>query len=698
MADKPDPYDIESLQSAVNDSASRVSTIWISFLIFSLYMLVAVGTVTQRQLFLDEPNKLPVLNIDLPLWWFFLLAPILFVIFHVYVLLQVLLLGRTTAAYNAAVARIGLTREEDISIRQRLANTLFAQIFAGSPREREGFIGSLLRSVVWITLAAAPILIVVAFQFRFLPYHSHIVTWTHRLLIAVELAAFFLIWPLALDAQRNFQSPKVIADITRLLVLPWRLIKSKDRRGDEWLWLRQRAAPLTACLLYFIISLSIATFPGEWHVNLFTGQRPTSVQCNRWLQDYFAFGDLRFDRFNLPHVNMVDDKALAKIEKATSRKKLPPWDGERTQSFINRDFNCSDLSNADLRRVDFSDAHMLGAKLIHADLQGGSLIGSKLQGATIDEASLQQASLDRAELQGASLVFTQLQGASLDHAQLQGALFAGPVNGVMAGAQLQGASLVGANLEGTLLTLAKLQGASLDRAQLQGAELGERYRGGIPSFGPDLRDASLSGAQLQGTTWGGTTLTNARMDGAYVWRANAPLYQCKVAEVTNHISEAYLETEWTLWGNWGAVPKSPATPKEIATFIEHALAKLPPGPLKAAADERMRFGLTVDSNNDKTAAIEDIWNACEKIANEMLPELYKGRLADLRHLVCDATVNRDAIAAGVVRNWVLPRDFSWSFSASLAKALLGEDGNGCEAMKDFDEVTLNKLRAAAAVD
>jgi hypothetical protein len=53
-----------------------------------------------------------VLNIDLPLWGFFL-APILFMIMHVYVLLQVLLLARTAVAYNTAVER------EDLSDRAK---------------------------------------------------------------------------------------------------------------------------------------------------------------------------------------------------------------------------------------------------------------------------------------------------------------------------------------------------------------------------------------------------------------------------------------------------------------------------------------------------------------------------------------------------------------------------------------------------
>ena len=188
MADKEkkiDPFDVEALEKSLNDSATRVSTIWVSFLIFSLYLLTAATTVTHRQLFLAEPVKLPVLNIDLPLWGFFFLAPILFVILHAYVLIQVILLARTAAAYNEAVDRI-VDREcppKNASLRQRLANTLFAQIFAGSPRSGTAALGWLLKAMAWITLAIAPILILLTFQFMFLPYHSHLATWTHRSLI-----------------------------------------------------------------------------------------------------------------------------------------------------------------------------------------------------------------------------------------------------------------------------------------------------------------------------------------------------------------------------------------------------------------------------------------------------------------------------------------------------------------------------------
>ncbi len=406
-----DAFDVSALERSLNDSAARVSTIWVSFLIFSLYLLIAATTVTHRQLLLAEPLKLPALDISLPLWGFFFLAPILFVILHVYVLLQLLLLARTAAAYNAAVERADLLPEENASLRQRLTNTLFAQILAGSPREREGWLGWLLKAMAWITLAIAPILILLVFQFAFLPYHSHLATWMHRLLIAAELTAAFVLWPLVLDARRDFEWTKIWMQVKRTMALPLRLFGPNDRRRDEWVRLRQNAVPLASCVLFVLVSLLLATFPGEPHVNLLTGQSLWSVQCERWVPSQFA-------RLDLSSVDVVDDEKFDKIENATTKKGLFPTEGERTQNFRGRDLNCGTFGLADLRRADFSEARMIG----------GILLRARLQGATLRKAQLQGAYLNAAELQGADLGFAGLHGADLSRlqflpaTQLQGAV------------------------------------------------------------------------------------------------------------------------------------------------------------------------------------------------------------------------------------------------------------------------------------
>ena len=540
MTEKLDPYDVGALEKSLNDSATRVSTIWISFLIFSLYLLTAAATVEHRQLFLAEPVKLPVLNIDLPLWGFFFLAPILFVILHAYVLMQVLLLARTAAAYNAAVERAGLPPEENATLRQRLANTLFAQIFAGSPRERGGWLGWLLKAMAGITLAIAPILILLVFQFMFLPYHSHIATWTHRALIAVELAAIFLFWPLVLDARRDFEWPTIWEQFKHAFALPRRLFGPGDRRTDEWIWLRQKAVPLASCVLFVLISLTLATFPGEPHVNLLTGQSWSSVQCTRWFsrsqRDDFL-GRLETigidkhwqnDRLLLPRVDVVDDEKLTKIEKATSDRKLPDFKGERTRILRDRELNCSDLSNADLRRVDLTGARLSQAILYETALQGASLDRAQLQGASLYSAQLQGASLADAQLQGAFLANAQLQGASLDRAQLQGALLSGPIQGLVVGAQLQGASLNNAELQGAILGIAELQAASLVGAELQGALIRGPQFSGFFVNGPKFQGALLDRAQLQGASLGGAELESASFYDAQLQGASLEGVQTEI--------------------------------------------------------------------------------------------------------------------------------------------------------------------------
>jgi len=165
-------------------------------------------------------------------------------------------------------------------------------------------------------------MILLAFQFGFFAYHSHLATWTHRLLILFELVAFFLTWPLALDAEKDFQWPNVGADIKRLLSMPVHMFGPMEMRHNGWVWLRERAISLSTCVLFVLVSLSIATFPGEPRVNLFTGKPLTSVQCERWLHQSFGFAYLRFDRLAPGSGYVVDDEKGSQDCKDHFREKV----------------------------------------------------------------------------------------------------------------------------------------------------------------------------------------------------------------------------------------------------------------------------------------------------------------------------------------------------------------------------------------
>lgn len=551
MADgKLDAFNVEALEKSVNDSATRVSAIWISFLLFAVYLLTSAGTLDHRQIFLADPLKLPVLNIELSLFGFFLLAPILFVTYHVYVLAQVLLLSRTAATYDAAVERqiaaqdpnasAPQRQEASASFRQRLANTLFAQMFAGSPRESAGWIGTFLHVMALTTLAAVPVALVLFMQFAFLPYHSHLVTWIYRLLAVVELLIVFTVWPLILDSRRDFRWTVMLRRLRQTFTVPLWVWTRRSRWTPTWLALRLRRQllPHTVCALYIVVALGLGSFPGEPHVNLFTGQvrEPLSVHCDRW---FFAF-----DRLSLAGVQVLDIEKVQKLVKDTQERHLDPRLGPRSRDLTRRNFDCANLSQTDTRRADFSKSSMVGANLQNSDLQGTRFDGTDLRAASLFEAWLQGASFREADLRGARLDAAVLEGAHLVGTNLIGASFTEKAN-------LTRTNLSSASLQGSIMDMVDLSGALLVETRLQGSSL----------KGATLTAARLYQARLQGANLESAVLTRAELIEPYVWRARKA--DCRQASVSKPADAPVVER--------GEI----ATPEAVKGYAERIAAMVP---------------------------------------------------------------------------------------------------------------------------
>jgi uncharacterized protein YjbI with pentapeptide repeats len=682
MAREPDPFDVEALERSLNDSATRVSTIWISFLFFGLYLVVAASTVTHRQLLLEDPVKLPAINVDLPLVGFFFLTPILFVVFHTYVLVQVLLLGRTAATYNDALDRAVKMSSSNAAIRQRLANTLFAQIFAGSPRERGGWLGSLLRMIAWLTLAIAPVLVLLVFQFRFLPYHSHLITWTLRILILLDLVGVLALWRAARQSER---------DVT------WRLV------FQDWI------GSLSAFALA-VFSWVALTFPGEPHAE-WSRYWPDGEQKSKGMRECESRSVVSsvvsrafpsFDRLSLLHVDVVDPEKVTRVlnERILGGRKY-------TRSFARRDLNCAILAWADLRGVDLTYAGLRGAGLLYTNLEGADLSWADLQhaeflGATLDDASLQFADLRRASLEGAELRRAHLDVARLEDASLHGAQLHGAE---LSRAQAQGADLSSAALEGARLKDVRLQGASLDHAYLQFAVLD-----GVQLQGANLSGANLSAARLirvglQGANLNESPMQDAILSAPYVWRARNAV--CADARVDSQRSDALLP----VFQNEIDLPlvreRVPGTSDNIAKFIEESVAGIADPNHRQAAIDRMRSGLVADPAKDDTAPIGEVWRKCGEILQQISEvDFEKRRDAFLRALFCDTKarvcardmecdVKRSVNAIAKAIPALTARKDRLGPSVELARGMLGEDGP-CAATMVLDEENKARLREVIA--
>ena len=412
-APEPDTKNLDALLASLNGSAERFQTLWFSFLGLTLYLVIAARGTTHRDLLLSNPQILPILNVKVDLLLFYIIAPLLYLVFHFYVLIMLVLLGRTAQPFERQL-RTTLPDEADQELhRARAENALFLQTLIGMRGERTGFNGFLLASIAVITIVLAPILTLILIQMTFLPYHSLGVTWWHRTLVFIDLG-------LTIEMTRRFFSPSDIDGPSSRL--PGYLAE--------------------LCVLALVFWLSF--LEGRWAGEPWIGRRDFASTANGVVFGLFP------DRLNLRSETIVANEQLerAKKEMASRGGGFVP-----TIKLDERDLEGADLSGADLRGVSLEGANMWRANLSDAQLQGANLTVALLR-AFLGRAHLQGARLTKAQLNGAYLAGAQLQGADLDSAQL-------------GGANLDSASLEGSNLAGAWLPGAALYGAALQGANLQ---------------------------------------------------------------------------------------------------------------------------------------------------------------------------------------------------------------------------------------
>jgi|KBSSwiStaDraftv2_1062776.scaffolds.fasta_scaffold54535_2 uncharacterized protein YjbI with pentapeptide repeats len=738
-----DPFDVGALERSVNDSAGRVSGIWLSFVVFSAYLAAAASMITHRQIFLEEPIKLPTINIDLPLTASAILLPLIFVIYHVFVLLQVVLLARTADTYNEAIEHNVTDEPDRIRIRQRLANTLFAQLFAGSSRERKGVFGGLLRGMAWITLAIAPVGVLIVFEIKFLPYHNAAVTWTHRSLIAFDLLAVLILWASAVQPRQD---------------IGWRSL------------VRHRKMTLVAFAV-FVLSNLLITFPGEpgrfWMKMAFTPDPNSNVlpecQVSKAIEAWLTPS---FDRLVLLGEDFVDDAKFDKIADVAKTNGQNLYDSERIRILRGRDLSCARLAGADLRLSDFTEANLSGAILRGAHLEGSRFIDAEIAGAVLDRAQLQKSSfsppaatpdtqdamakpLAAARLPNSTLQGAQLQGALLDEVNLEGAnLRAAHLEGAsLASANLRAAALIGARLRETKLDKARLQGASFNNASLVGASLvsaqmqGVSLRGAL-LLGTDLASAVMHGAifertRLEGTSFYRTQLQgalfqDARFEGAlfvetqlqgvqvlqydqktrslragavhdsivsgsFLW--NAGSIRCDFTHVGSLNFEPIIEVRYS--GEESFL--TPATDREISGFIARSLEDVPDKSNAAVYFSKARLQDDLISRlnlaaSATSAPIEQAWRNCAGESEARTPEGFEKLTANVvRHACYSPDIN--SFARGVATKGNRGRLNMWSYELEqvpvgrmFAKSLLEADEQQCRNAKDLTEKTRELLR------
>lgn len=511
------PVNPYSLLEAVNRSSDAAHAAWLIFLAIMAYFVIAVAGVTHRDLLLETPVALPILQVNIQLTQFFQFAPIILVLLHLGLISQLVLLARETMEFDQAIRLMETTNRRSHPLRLELTNFFFVQAIAGPHRSR--VLSTFLHGMSWLTLVTLPVVLILYIQVVFLPYHSVTITWTQRIALLVDLAALLLIGVFMLRTETSF------------FQAAWRTTRDNPF-----------GCMLTAVVLGVVafFSLFVATVPGEpldrFVQTVFGKKAEGEVRAqyvSGFVMPFFADGDDgklfgMFERnLSVQDADLVVDRDQAPGEPSLSLRGRDL----RFAKLDRSDLHQADLTGADLRRASLAGTDLSGAWLSCADpetfylttdrvgagcskaaradfskakLAGATLLGIDLRGANLSEANLANATVSNGLLTGADLSSAHLENAQLEAAEMQGAqlLFA----------RMQGANLNGARLQGASLSSARLQGAYLRRADLRAADLA----------GADLETATLELAMLQGAKLDDAVVRAADFRGAGVWQTSMP--------------------------------------------------------------------------------------------------------------------------------------------------------------------------------
>ena len=458
--------EVKGFLDEANGASDPASSAWLAFLALLTYVVVTLASVSHKNLLLNSPVRLPIINADIPLVGFFQYAPALLLLVYLSLLVQHVILARKYRKFTDAITSYEMEMGTEQPARELVHSYVFSQIAAGpKPNLITKF---MMQLIVYVTFSVLPIITLLYFQIKFLPYHDVSITYWHRIAVMLGFAMLILLTPL----MQNTGPTRRRWDI------------KVGPQAEAW-----EASGTQVLLVLFLLPLVvgfswlIATVPNEWIDRRLGFVAPTSVRVGP--EDEAKLLNPLVRRVIYDRLPNDDDKGWWR-RWLLSYRVLVVEDtdlgaGEGVNVVLReRNFRFALLSRSDLHRADLAWADLRAAQMWKT-LAKGKLKDGQLQGAFLQEAQLQGAQLNSAQLQGADLSKAQLQGAELNYANLQGA--------DLRGAQFQGADLSYANLQGADLRGAQLQGAKLEAVQLQGADLASADVW-LVNFPSDLADQS----------------------------------------------------------------------------------------------------------------------------------------------------------------------------------------------------------------
>ena len=390
LVDRLERYMAEMLHDA-NVASAAARNAWLFFLALTAYYFVALAGVSHKDLLLETPIELPLLQVKIPQRSFFLFGPLILVLVHFGLLLQHVMLARKLREFHSRVSHHeGKELFRQHRFRVQLHSYTYSQAVAGP--KRSPLLGAFLHAMTWITLGLLPLIVLLDFQTTYLPYHDAGVTNMHRFYVVLDFLVLLVFGVFLRFPEKGFGAG-FAANLTQ-------------HPGNFFVTLIVAFAAL-------VFSFLIATFPGEpldqiaqslWPAPVPYGKAVDQAKRTAFWPTAYLFEGETDDIQGRP--NSLFSRNLVVINTAVVPYQQPDPD-DISISLRGRDLKYASLDRSDLRRADLTGADLTSASLVQTNLIKARLIKANIRNADMRHALLVSVNLRGAELEGAKICAEQ---------------------------------------------------------------------------------------------------------------------------------------------------------------------------------------------------------------------------------------------------------------------------------------------------
>ncbi len=440
---------------------------------------LAVMQTEEKDLVLNSARfKLPIIDAQVSLVAFFLLAPALLLVNFVYLHFYLQRSWRQLASTTEKV----ITGKADLGLLWIPLTAVKIFVKPDSPAVWERSEAYLAAALVWWSVP----LTIAAIWFGFLPRHQLGISLIHAFLLSTSVGFAFVAIGQARRAffgdgenESNWKGPTCALTIL--------VVTAATSLGASLGTLDTFNVDLTEARL----SMRPAVWTGERdriaeelaNVRDVADLRGANLRQAELSKSFLAKADLRRARLDnaklweaelsgadLEKTILIEAKLFSANLYATNLHQAIGARADLSSAQLERaTLSNSDFSDVSAKFANFSDANLFGAILARADLESANLSKVRAMGADFSGANLTEADLTDTWLFDADFSNANLSGAKINRAILKRANFEGAN---LTDADLSGANLDGANLIGADLSNANVDRASFRQAALAGANIG----------------------------------------------------------------------------------------------------------------------------------------------------------------------------------------------------------------------------------